>query len=143
MIFTLLTSSFGSDFPIEVFTTLSIYAVVFFLYYLIPSICLWQVFKKAGKTPWVALIPIFSFITLLDIIEKPKFWVIGLFFPLIVYVLYFVVYIALAKKFEKNAAFGVGMTILPFIFLPMLAFGDAQYLGQKEKFYDDDVLDRG
>ena len=59
------------------------------------------------------------------------------------YVVYFAIYIALAKKFTKSTAFGVGMTILPFIFLPILAFGDAQFQGQKEIFYDDEISDRG
>ena len=66
-----------------------------------------------------------------------------LFFPMINYVVYFSIHIGLAKKFEKSTAFGVGMTILPFIFLPILAFGDASLKGHKEFFYDDDILDRG
>lgn len=143
MIFTII-SSFGSELPIDLLMRIvPIYLILFLLYYFIPSICLWQVFKKAGKTPWFALIPFVCFITLLEITKKPKAWFIGLFFPFIIYVLYFIVYIELAKRFEKNTRFGVAMTICPFIFLPILAFGDAHYLGQKEKFYDDEILDRG
>ncbi|WP_291720521.1 DUF5684 domain-containing protein [Bernardetia sp.] len=140
----LIASSFGGDLPVELISQfLPTYLIVMFLYYVVPFLCLWKVFDKAGKTPWLALIPIINFIIVLEIIEKPKQWIIFLFFPIVNYVFHFIVYIQLAKKFQKNAGFGVGMTLLPFVFLPILAFGDAQLEGRKEIFYDDKVLDRG
>jgi hypothetical protein len=39
------------------------------------------------------------------------------------------VVVALAESFGKGAGYAVGMILLPFIFYPMLAFGDAQYQG--------------
>ncbi|WP_374758343.1 DUF5684 domain-containing protein [Thermonema sp.] len=38
-------------------------------------------------------------------------------------------YIDLAKSFGKGTGFGIGMLLVPFVFLPMLAFGDAEYEG--------------
>ncbi len=141
--FNLIASSFGGDIPVNLIIEFLFPLGIVFLFYVVRGICLWGIFKKAGKMPWIGLIPIINFIILLDITEKPKGWIIGLFFPLLNYILYFYIYIELAKKFDKNAWFGVGMVLLPFIFLPVLAFGDAQFQGQKEIFYDDDVLDRG
>ena len=37
--------------------------------------------------------------------------------------------IDLAKSFGKGVGFGIGIVLLGFIFLPILAFGDAQYQG--------------
>ena len=37
--------------------------------------------------------------------------------------------VALAKAFGKGTGFALGMVFLGFIFMPMLAFGDAQYEG--------------
>jgi len=54
--------------------------ILIFLYYFIPSICLYFVFKKAGKTAWVAFIPFVCYLTALEIIEKPKTRFAGLFF---------------------------------------------------------------
>ena len=138
-------SSFGGDFPVQLLTEfiLPVYLSGIFIFYLIRGICLWGVFKKAGKTPWVGLIPILNFVILLDITEKPKYWIIGLFLPFVSYVVYFLVYVALAKKFGKNTWFGIGTVILPFIFLAILGFGDATLKGQKQEFYDDEILDRG
>jgi hypothetical protein len=35
----------------------------------------------------------------------------------------------LAKSFGQSVGFAVGMLLLPFVFMPMLAFGDARYRG--------------
>jgi hypothetical protein len=38
-----------------------------------------------------------------------------------------------ARKFVKSDGFGLGLAFLPFIFYPMLGFGDAQYQGGGKK----------
>jgi hypothetical protein len=37
--------------------------------------------------------------------------------------------IDLAKSFGKSPAFGIGLALLGFVFFPILAFGDARYVG--------------
>jgi hypothetical protein len=37
--------------------------------------------------------------------------------------------IALAKSFGKGAGYGIGCVFLGFIFIPMLGFGSAKYIG--------------
>ena len=39
-------------------------------------ICQWKVFAKAGKPGWACLVPIYNIIVLLDIINKPAWWLI-------------------------------------------------------------------
>jgi len=34
-----------------------------------------------------------------------------------------------ARRFGKGTGFGIGLFFLPFVFFPLLAFGDAQYAG--------------
>ncbi len=38
-----------------------------------------------------------------------------------------IVSISLARNYGKSELFGVGVYFLPFIFLPILGFGDARY----------------
>ena len=40
-----------------------------------------------------------------------------------------IMWIKLAQAFGKGAAYGIGILFLPVVFLPMLGFGDAQYIG--------------
>lgn len=86
-------------------------------------VCMWKVFKKAGKEGWASLIPIYNIIVLIQIAGVPM-WYIALFFvPIGNIVVLFLIYIELAKKFGQSPAFGVGLVFLNPIFMAMLAFG--------------------
>ena len=99
----------------------------------------WKIFEKAGEEGWKAIIPIYNQVVILQIIGRPVWWVaffvaqVVPFLNLIAWIpaLVFTVImmIDLAKSFGKDTGFGVGLAFLPFIFGPILAFGDARYLG--------------
>jgi len=42
-------------------------------------------------------------------------------------VFHIIVSIAMAENFGKSSLFGLGLMFLPFIFFPILGFGDAVY----------------
>ena len=88
---------------------------------------MWKVFQKAGKPGWAAIIPIYNIIVLLQITGKPIWWLVLYFIPFVNVVVLVLVCIALAKRFGKSVAFAIGLALLPFIFYPILGFGDATY----------------
>lgn len=96
----------------------------------------WKVFKKANIDGWEALIPVHSDIVELQLGGVKTYWY---FLNLIVIcgigpiILAFWKSIALAKSFGKGTGFGILLTLLPFIGYPILAFGSAQYEGQKKE----------
>jgi hypothetical protein len=90
---------------------------------------LWQLFVKAGKPGWAAIIPIYNGIVLLEIVGRPVWWIVLLLIPCVSIVIAVIVSIDLAKSFGKDALFGIGIFLLGFIFIPILAFGSARYLG--------------
>ncbi|MBI2214321.1 MAG: signal peptidase I [Acidobacteria bacterium] len=90
---------------------------------------LWKVFVKAGKPGWAAIVPIYNFIVMLEIVGKPIWWIVLMLIPVVNLVVAIIVSIALAEKFGKSAAYGIGIALLGFIFIPMLGFGDARYQG--------------
>lgn len=92
-------------------------------------VSLFKVFAKAGKPGWAAFVPIYNVITLLDIAGKPVWWFILLGVPVVNFIILFLVTGAIAKQFGKSAGFGIGLLLLPFVFYPMLGFGDAKYEG--------------
>jgi hypothetical protein len=94
---------------------------------LLSIIGMWKVFVKAGKPGWAAIIPIYNIIVILEIVGKPIWWFILLLIPLVGFIVYIIVLVELAKRFGKGVGFAIGLLILPFIFFPMLGFGDAQY----------------
>ncbi len=90
---------------------------------------LWVIFTKAGKPGWAAIVPIYNVIVKLEIVGRPMWWILLLLVPLVNVVIWIVLSIDLAKSFGKDAAYGIGLALLPFIFHPMLAFGGATYRG--------------
>jgi uncharacterized protein DUF5684 len=90
---------------------------------------LWRVFTKAGQPGWAAIVPIYNFIVLLKIVGRPLWWILLFLVPIVNIIVLFVIYIDLAKSFGKSAGFGVGLALLGFIFLPILAWGSATYRG--------------
>lgn len=98
---------------------------------LIIIVSMWKIFTKAGKPGWAAIVPIYNYIVLLEIINKPVWWIILLIIPLVNIIFIFIILNRLSEVFGQ----GIGMTLLlifvPFIGFPMLAFGSAQYIGNR------------
>lgn len=90
---------------------------------------MWKVFEKAGKPGWAAIIPIYNFIILIEIVGKPMIWVLWLILPCVNFVFIIWLYNLVSKSFGKSEGFTVGMVLFPYIFWPILGFGDAKYLG--------------
>jgi hypothetical protein len=88
---------------------------------------MWKVFVKAGKPGWAAIVPIYNMIVLLEISGKPLWWIILLLIPFVNFIVIIIVLVALARNFGKGVGFALGLLILPFIFYPILGFGDARY----------------
>ncbi len=89
----------------------------------------WKVYEKANKPGWACLIPIYNIIVMLEIIGKPWWWIFLFLIPVVNIVFGIWAVNLLSKSFGKNELFTLGMFFLPFIFIPLLGFGDAVYLG--------------
>lgn len=105
------------------------FLVVWLAFMLLIVASAWKVFAKANKPGWAALIPIYNVIVMLEISGKPIWWIALMFIPFFNIAVAFMIMQSLAEKFGKGTGFAVGLLILPFIFYPMLAFGDARYQG--------------
>jgi uncharacterized membrane protein len=90
---------------------------------------MWRIFTKAGRPGWVALIPIYNTIVLLEIVGRPWWWLLLMLIPFVNFVVAFIIYNDLAKSFGKGTGFMLGLVFLSFIFFPILGFGNARYLG--------------
>lgn len=90
---------------------------------------MWKVFEKAGKPGWAAIIPIYNIVVLLEIVGRPIWWIVLFFIPCANFVVLIMVAFDLAKRFGQGAGFAVGLILLPFIFYPLLGFGDSRYQG--------------
>lgn len=90
---------------------------------------MWKVFTKAGQPGWAVIIPFYNAYVMLKIAGKPGWWLVLFFIPVVGIVIGIIAVAAMAGKFGKGAGYTIGLILLPFIFYPMLGFGDAQYQG--------------
>lgn len=96
---------------------------------LVALIAMWKVYTKAGKPGWAVLIPIYNLYVLLEIVGRPWWWLIMFLIPVVNVVLLFIISFDLAKSFGKGAGFALGLIFLNLIFMLILGFGDAKYIG--------------
>lgn len=99
----------------------------------------WKVFKKSGKPGWASIIPFYNKWVLCEVASIEWWFFLGMIAPTIFSILklssldtlgtiislvasFFVNY-NVAKKFGKETGFAIGLTLLPFIFFPILGFG--------------------
>jgi hypothetical protein len=89
-------------------------------------VSMWVVFEKCGQDGWKSLIPIYNMYVLMVICEKPVWWFLLLFIPMVGTVFYLLAMLALSERFGRGPLFGIGLTFLPMIFFPLLAFGGSK-----------------
>jgi F0F1-type ATP synthase membrane subunit a len=87
-------------------------------------IAMWKVFERAGEPGWAALVPIYNLYILTRVAQISGWWILAAFIPLVNILFCFTTSINVAKRFNRGTLFGVGVALLPFIFYPMLAWGD-------------------
>ena len=92
-------------------------------------VCFWKVFSKADQPGWAAFIPIYNIVVMLQIVGRPAWWVVLYLIPGVNAIVGIIVFIDLAKSYGKDTMFALGLIVLTPIFLPILAFGPAQYGG--------------
>lgn len=114
----------------------------------------YKLFTKAGLPAWLAILPLANIFVFVAVAGLRWWWTLLFFVPFVTYALlvspffgwivfaipfpillsplvslfaYTVVGFSIAKAFGKNRRFGIGVILLPFIFLPLLAIQGSEY----------------
>jgi hypothetical protein len=99
-------------------------SLLFLAFILLVIVSMWRVYERAGEPGWAVLIPFYNMYVLTKVGGVSGWWVVAMFIPLINIIALFVVSIAVARRFDRGAGFGVGLALLPMIFYPILAWGE-------------------
>jgi hypothetical protein len=100
--------------------------IAVFLFYVIAA---WRVYSKAGVPGWGVLIPIYNVYLWCKIAGRPGWWILLFFIPVVNFIVHLIVSLDVAKSFGRSGAFGAGLWILGFIFVPILGYGSSRYVG--------------
>ena len=74
----------------------------------------WKLYQKAGRKSWEALIPVYNAVVLMEIIRRPKWWVVLLFIPIINLMIFPVVWVETLRSFGKKSSLDTALGILTF-----------------------------
>ena len=106
-------------------------SLIALVFYIISVVALWKVFTKAGEPGWTAFIPIVNLYKMCKIADGNGWKFLLYLIPIVNIVYYILVNIRFAKAYGKSTVFGVGLLFLNIIFVYILAFGSAHYIGPK------------
>lgn len=109
----------------EVYYNLALINLLGLLYIVVIVVSMWKLYNKAGQPGWTSLIPIYNYVVLLRIINRPIWWIFMLLVPIVNVIFYAIMVIDLAKVFGKGTGFGVLLLIFPYITFPILAFSSS------------------
>ncbi len=96
---------------------------------------MWKIFAKMTQPGWYGIIPIFNYCVIAKKSGKDWWWGLLTVVPCIQIIFQIILLNQLSKLFGKGVGYTLGLIFLPFIFLPVLAFGSAEYQGPDGKAF--------
>lgn len=102
-------------------------------------IATWKLYRKAGEKGWAAIVPFYNLYVMVKIA-----WGNGWLFLLYLVPMGNIVFaigtcVKLARAFGKGGGYAVGLIFLPYVFLSILGFGQAEYQGT-DKFISKGII---
>lgn len=90
----------------------------------------WKLYERAGRKAWEAAIPVYNAVVLAKIINRPRWWVILLFFPIVNQLMFPVFWIETARSFGFNKRKDTILVVLTLgLYLFYINYGtDAKYI---------------
>ncbi|MGY0392875.1 signal peptidase I [Bizionia sp. KMM 8389] len=81
---------------------LSNWLIVILIIQVIHGLGTWKLYIKANRQAWEAFVPVYNAVVLMKIINRPWYWTILLFLPIVNLIMFPVVWVETARSFGKN-----------------------------------------
>lgn len=76
--------------------------IFFFVIQVIHGLGTWKLYIKAGRQAWESFVPVYNAVILMKIINRPWWWTILLFVPIVNLIMFPVIWVETARSFGKN-----------------------------------------
>jgi hypothetical protein len=104
------------------------------VFYLILTVLMvasyWKLFVKGGKPGWASIVPLYNVVVFLQMVNRPVWWIVLLFIPIVNLIVAIVLVNDLAASFGKGVGWTILLLFLGIVFVPVLAFGNDRYVGR-------------
>ncbi len=108
---------------------------LFLIINIIIGLSSWKLFKISGKNPLTSYIPFYNIINTLDIIKRPKWWIILVFLPTINLLMIPVIWIEFIKRFRHGTRKDI---LLMLCSLGLYSFY-INYFSKKKAYVEDEI----
>lgn len=85
-------------------------------------VCMWKIYTKAGKPGWAVIVPIYNVIVMLEIADKPWYWLFLFCIPFVNFIFVILWAIAFLEKFQQPGWHIVLMILFNVFYYAYLAF---------------------
>ncbi len=72
----------------------------------------WRLYQKAGRKAWEAAIPVYNAVILMKIINRPWWWVILLFIPIVNLIMFPVIWVETIRSFGRNSTWETFLVVI-------------------------------
>jgi signal peptidase I len=76
--------------------------VFFLVVQVIHFLATWKLYVKAGRKSWEAIVPVYNAIVLMQIMNRPKWWVVLLFIPIVNLLMFPIIWVETCRSFGHN-----------------------------------------
>ena len=111
------------------------YLLFFVIIQIFHFLSTWKLYRVAGRKSWEAALPIYNAIVLMKIINRPIWWVVLLFVPIINLILFPVIWVETVRSFGKSTIKETWLTILSLgFYITWINYNDNQlnYIKNRE-----------
>lgn len=89
----------------------------------------YKLYQRAGRKAWEAIVPIYNAVILMKIINRPPWWVILLFIPIINLLMFPVIWVETIRSFGQNSNKDTWLVILTLgLYIFKVNYSDADYI---------------
>lgn len=99
--------------------------------YFLQAIAYYKLFVKCNKPGWIGFIPVYNYYMHIQIVGRPKWWILLLFVPIANFFVILTIHLDLLKSFQKYTYIDqvLGVILAPF-YMIYVAFGKTTYIGK-------------
>ena len=92
--------------------TITQWLLFFLVVQIIHFLGTWRLYVKAGRKAWEAAVPVYNAVILMKIINRPWWWVILLFIPIVNLIMFPVVWIETIRSFGRTSAMDTFLVLI-------------------------------
>ena len=109
--------------------------MVVFIIQIIHGLGTWKLYVKAGRKAWEAFVPFYNAVIFMKVINRPWWWIILLFLPIINLIMLPVVWVETARSFGKNTLIDTTLAVvtLGFYNFYLNYIADVTYVDNRDK----------